>query len=147
MAGKKKKVKTNALPQNIKNPAVIDAIEKMQANANPVSQNALNEALKNLTFTVTNRADDREMGTAVLETLEAGESRLVPVLTIARKSDFDDLGVVSVHVRITDSDENELEKIPVDIQIQENLGLTIQAEGQNADKLKILDMKELILQA
>lgn len=46
MAGKKKKVKTNALPQNIKNPAVIDAIEKMQANANPVSQNALNEALK-----------------------------------------------------------------------------------------------------
>ena len=46
MAGKKKKIKTNALPQNITNPAVIAAIENMQKNANPVTQNALNEALK-----------------------------------------------------------------------------------------------------
>lgn len=46
MAQKKKKAKANALPQNITNPAVVEAIQKMQENANPVTQNALNEALK-----------------------------------------------------------------------------------------------------
>ena len=91
--------------------------------------------LTNLTYTVFNMENDRVMGSTNVEFLDKGESRVIPVLIPIRTSEFGELGMVGVNVKVTDADGTELTSMPASLQLLDNIVIDITADSSNAAKL------------